>query len=104
MKEQYSANVERWPEVGCGARFVPWARGASMVVEMQMIDRTWAAFMADRFPDVLEKEIQKVREAFYLTVQKLEPEELRETLPRPALSMTHLCDCLLYTSDAADDM
>eukprot|EP00975_Prorocentrum_lima_P046743 9771138-Prorocentrum_lima.AAC.1 len=48
--------------------------------------------MAERFPEVLDREIQKVKEAFYLTLQKVEPEELRATLPRPALSMTHLCE------------
>eukprot|EP00975_Prorocentrum_lima_P052323 10963058-Prorocentrum_lima.AAC.1 len=38
MKEKHSEKVETWPEVGCGARFVPWARGASMVMEVQMTD------------------------------------------------------------------
>eukprot|EP00975_Prorocentrum_lima_P002005 436103-Prorocentrum_lima.AAC.1 len=63
-----------------------------MVMEMQTADKTWVAFMAERLPEVLEKEIQKVREAFYLTVQKLEPEELREALPRQALSATLVFD------------
>eukprot|EP00975_Prorocentrum_lima_P031131 6536774-Prorocentrum_lima.AAC.1 len=26
MKEKYSDKVECWPQFGCGARFVPWAR------------------------------------------------------------------------------
>eukprot|EP00975_Prorocentrum_lima_P013557 2879640-Prorocentrum_lima.AAC.1 len=69
MKEKHTADVTKWPDVGCGTRFVPWARGASMVVEMQMVDRTWVAFMAERFPEVLEEEVKKVQEAFYLTVQ-----------------------------------
>eukprot|EP00975_Prorocentrum_lima_P022232 4676623-Prorocentrum_lima.AAC.1 len=30
MKEKHSDKVETWPDIGCGARFVPWARGASM--------------------------------------------------------------------------
>eukprot|EP00975_Prorocentrum_lima_P029124 6115737-Prorocentrum_lima.AAC.1 len=29
MKERFTDKVDMWPEVGCGARFVPWARGAS---------------------------------------------------------------------------
>eukprot|EP00975_Prorocentrum_lima_P024865 5221578-Prorocentrum_lima.AAC.1 len=48
--------------------------------------------MAERFPESLDREIQKVREAFYLTVQRLEPDELWTVLPQPALSMTHLCE------------
>eukprot|EP00975_Prorocentrum_lima_P012917 2741136-Prorocentrum_lima.AAC.1 len=28
-----------------------WYRGASMVMEMQMHDGKWEAFMADRFPE-----------------------------------------------------
>eukprot|EP00975_Prorocentrum_lima_P011876 2526335-Prorocentrum_lima.AAC.1 len=47
MKEKYSEKVEAWPEIGCGARFVPWARGASMVMEVQMSDGSWEAFMAE---------------------------------------------------------
>eukprot|EP00975_Prorocentrum_lima_P067076 12912888-Prorocentrum_lima.AAC.1 len=30
MKEKHTANVDCWPKVGCGARFIPWGRGASM--------------------------------------------------------------------------
>eukprot|EP00975_Prorocentrum_lima_P065747 12905262-Prorocentrum_lima.AAC.1 len=26
MKEKHSANVGCWPQVGCGARFLPWGR------------------------------------------------------------------------------
>eukprot|EP00975_Prorocentrum_lima_P019879 4182686-Prorocentrum_lima.AAC.1 len=51
--------------------------------------RTWVAFMAERFPEVLDAEIKKVQEAFYLTVQTLEPESLKEVLPL-SLPMTHL--------------
>eukprot|EP00975_Prorocentrum_lima_P018199 3835669-Prorocentrum_lima.AAC.1 len=59
---------------------------------MRMRDRTWSAFMAERFPECLDREIQKVKEAFYITVQSLEPEELWKVLPQPALSMNHLCE------------
>eukprot|EP00975_Prorocentrum_lima_P026062 5479423-Prorocentrum_lima.AAC.1 len=46
--------------------------------------------MAERVPEALDDEIQKVREAFYLVVQKLNPEVLEIT--RPTVSMTHLCE------------
>eukprot|EP00975_Prorocentrum_lima_P051271 10739690-Prorocentrum_lima.AAC.1 len=78
MKEKCTTNVDKWPEVGCGARCVPWARGASMVMEMRMTDGTWEAFMAERFPEALDDEIKKVPEAFYLSAQQLEPEALKD--------------------------
>eukprot|EP00975_Prorocentrum_lima_P041220 8660896-Prorocentrum_lima.AAC.1 len=57
-----------------------------MVMEMQMADKTWVAYMTERVPEYLEREILKVQETFYLTIQKIELEELREALPKPALS------------------
>eukprot|EP00975_Prorocentrum_lima_P064813 12899779-Prorocentrum_lima.AAC.1 len=41
MKEKFTDKVDTWPEVGCGARSVPWARGASQVVEMLLEDGNW---------------------------------------------------------------
>eukprot|EP00975_Prorocentrum_lima_P030551 6408142-Prorocentrum_lima.AAC.1 len=60
-----------------------------MVVEMQMKDGSWEAFMADHFPDVFGDDIKKLHQQFYLSAQKLEPEDLLGTLPM-ALPMTHL--------------
>eukprot|EP00975_Prorocentrum_lima_P047098 9847985-Prorocentrum_lima.AAC.1 len=45
--------------------------------------------MADRFPEVLDDDIKKVHDTFYLSAQKLEPEDLLDTLPM-SLPMTHL--------------
>eukprot|EP00975_Prorocentrum_lima_P025148 5280283-Prorocentrum_lima.AAC.1 len=59
---------------------------------MRKRNRVWSAFMAEQFPECLDREIQKVKEAFYTAVQSLEPEELWEVLPQPALSMKHLCE------------
>eukprot|EP00975_Prorocentrum_lima_P064810 12899758-Prorocentrum_lima.AAC.1 len=56
---------------------------------MQMIDGTWEAFMADRFPENLADEIKKAHEAFYLSAQRLEPEQLKDVLPI-SLPTTHL--------------
>eukprot|EP00975_Prorocentrum_lima_P057529 12064752-Prorocentrum_lima.AAC.1 len=62
-------------------RFIPWGRGASMVMEMQMSNGNWEAFMADIVPDNLDDDIKKVHEAFYLSSQKLEPDHLKDILP-----------------------
>eukprot|EP00975_Prorocentrum_lima_P056423 11829571-Prorocentrum_lima.AAC.1 len=45
--------------------------------------------MADRFPDVLHDEIKKAHQQFYLSAQKLEPEDLFGTLP-VTVPMAHL--------------
>ena len=34
MKRRYGEEYRRWPKVGCGAAFKPFARGESMVVEV----------------------------------------------------------------------
>eukprot|EP00975_Prorocentrum_lima_P062969 12888620-Prorocentrum_lima.AAC.1 len=45
--------------------------------------------MAERFPENLDDEIKKVHEAFYVSSQKLEPEQLKDMLPT-SLPMTHI--------------
>eukprot|EP00975_Prorocentrum_lima_P054455 11420482-Prorocentrum_lima.AAC.1 len=62
MKEKHSTHVDNWPKVGCGERLLPWGRGASMVMEMQMHDGSWEACMADRFPENLDGEIKEAHE------------------------------------------
>eukprot|EP00975_Prorocentrum_lima_P027969 5881046-Prorocentrum_lima.AAC.1 len=64
-----------------------------------MDDGTWMAFMAERLPQVLEDEIKRCSEAFYNAAGDLKLRSLKEVIPS-AFPLT----CLLYTSDAADDM
>eukprot|EP00975_Prorocentrum_lima_P019300 4064021-Prorocentrum_lima.AAC.1 len=59
MKEKHTTQVDNWPKIGYGARFMPWGRGASMVMDMQMKEGSWEAFMADRLAEVLDDEIKK---------------------------------------------
>eukprot|EP00975_Prorocentrum_lima_P023014 4843709-Prorocentrum_lima.AAC.1 len=49
------------------------------------------AFMADRFSEQLDDEIQKCQTQVYLAAQHLEPEELQESLPM-TLPMAHLLE------------
>ena len=57
------------PPCGCGAKYVPWARGESQVVEVCISGRKphnpsaekWILFMADRLPAELDNEIKKVQ-------------------------------------------
>ena len=48
--------VENFPHLGCGARYYPWKRGASMVCEIQFMNSggAWEAFLADHTPAKLD--------------------------------------------------
>ena len=48
MTDHYGPDVLKWPQPGCGARFAPWARGPSMVVEMKTEADERVAFLAER--------------------------------------------------------
>ena len=37
MENQYG-DVDNWPQFGCGAKFIPYKYGRSMVVEIQLED------------------------------------------------------------------
>eukprot|EP00975_Prorocentrum_lima_P002087 452606-Prorocentrum_lima.AAC.1 len=56
---------------------------------MQMKDGRREASMVECVPENLDAEIKKAHEAFYLSAQKLEPEQLKGALPM-SLPMTHL--------------
>ena len=58
MYNEYG-EVPNWPKIGCGADFIPWAKGMSMVAEVKCADRVWMAFSADRLPAQLDDEIKK---------------------------------------------
>eukprot|EP00975_Prorocentrum_lima_P058111 12188959-Prorocentrum_lima.AAC.1 len=58
MRDQYRQDINTWPQYGCGATFLPRARGASAVAEVKLKDGTWQAFMADRLPRELDDEIR----------------------------------------------
>ena len=51
--------VEHWPQIGCGSKFRPWAKGASMVVELKMGNGEWQSFMPEPMPAELDDTIPK---------------------------------------------
>ena len=59
MVKNYGADKTIWPQPGCWANFIPWARGASKVIEF-LADGQWYSFLASRLPDELDDEIKKV--------------------------------------------
>ena len=59
MKTKYDSDVSNWPTCGCSARFRPWGRGESKVVEMwsQRLG-CWITFIADRIPEILDDKVK----------------------------------------------
>eukprot|EP00974_Lingulodinium_polyedra_P099919 9679767-Lingulodinium_polyedra.AAC.1 len=58
---EYGDDIQKWPKVCCETNFVPWRKGASMVIEMKTKDGEWPPFMADRLPSQLDDAIKGVR-------------------------------------------
>ena len=60
MKNMYG-EVKNFPHIGCGANYVPWKRGSSMVCEVQMRqgEGEWEAFLADHTPQALDDQLKK---------------------------------------------
>ena len=88
LKGKYGEDRAEWPQVGCGARFTPFKKGASMVVEIKQADNEWTSFVAERIPSELDDAIKGHRAKFYMAQKDLTPEELLDTLPM-AFPMTH---------------
>ncbi len=89
MAARYGDDLEMWPKIGCGAKFLPWARGESMVAEIRLGDGRWEAFCADRMPKELDDEIKKVHADFFEAAKFVNPDELKAVLPA-SLPMTHV--------------
>ena len=71
-----------WPgqDLGCGAKFAPWARGPSKVVEMK-VEGEWVCFLAERLPDQLDDEIKKVQENWHRAQGQITVEEIKASIP-----------------------
>ena len=54
--------IEKFPHIGCGARYVPWAKGPSMVCEIQLrqFSGEWEAFLADHTPPGFGRPVEEV--------------------------------------------
>ena len=73
----------------CGARFVPWAKGASKVVELKVKD-TFYAILADRLPEELDDEIKKVQHAWHVALGRTTAEQIASAIPM-CLPQTNKC-------------
>ena len=78
MNEEYG---DKWPALGCHCKFKPWAKGASMVLELHMGGGRWKAMSADRLPAILDDETKKKQREFLATTKLLQQDDLLEILP-----------------------
>ena len=55
--------LEKFPHIGCGAKYVPWAKGPSMVCEIQLRQYSgeWEAFLADHTPHRFGRPIEEIK-------------------------------------------
>lgn len=59
MSIRFGNIVKNWPEVGCGARYHGWKRGAGMVIEVCSSEGQWEAFLSEWLPEILKDAIVK---------------------------------------------
>ena len=91
MKNKWGINKKAWPNPCCGAKFVPYARGASKVIELRMGNGTWACILAERLPENLDDEIKKVMYHWHVAEQRLTPEDIMNAIPKtlPMINKTN---------------
>ena len=92
LNEQYG---DDWPALGCHSKFKPWAKGASMVLELHMGDGRWQAISADRLPAILDDEIKEKQREFLAATKLLKPDDLLEILPM-SFPETYVLDRTLF--------
>ena len=81
LTEKYGDDCTKWPSIGCGANFKPWAKGHSMVVEIMLKDGSWTAFISDRIPEELDDAIKGKHAEFHNAMNGMSPEELQALIP-----------------------
>ena len=64
----------------CGARFVPWAKGSSKVLELKVQDE-YFAILADRMPTELDDEIKKVQYEWQVACGRTTAAQIRQHIP-----------------------
>ena len=92
MPETYQACQKAMPNVPeehwerhcgvdfCRAKFAPWKRGASKVVELNVGGDTMA-FLAERMPEQLDDEIKKLLHDWHIAQGRVTPEDIMNCIP-----------------------
>lgn len=84
LRAAYGEDTSRWPSIGCGAKFAPWRRGESIILEWRTGvvagTPTYEAMLADLMPELLDVEVKRDQAA---TVAKTRKETPVHDLPGP---------------------
>ena len=72
----------KWPKFGCGARFIPFARGASKLVQMELPDGSDIFFLAERPPALIDDTIKMHQASWNKALNDLTPAALQKLLPK----------------------
>ncbi len=75
--KKYGDDPLRWPQIGCLARFYPWARGDAMLAEFKTQSGEWKCFLSSLLPEIIDDEIKKSR-AMFNEAMKLHPDHVAE--------------------------
>ena len=80
MHEMHGTDKDCWPNLGCGARIVPWKQPLK-VLEIRMNDGSWQALRAVRVPERLDYLIQKNMFEWHRAADKVTLEEIQSVVP-----------------------
>ena len=90
--------MEKWPQIGCGGRFRPFAKGPSQVVEFQDANGETVACTSERLPWKLDEMIKKEEYKGMITEasKNLRPQHIYEQMPTAHplaahISVKHAC-------------
>ena len=79
MVDTYGPFMQSWPDPGCQAGFVPFARGGSKILEIKQSDGDVLVLVAERPPEILDDQMKGVH--FNKALKGLTPQEIYNRIP-----------------------
>ena len=79
MVDTYGPFMQSWPDPGCQAGFIPFARGGSKILEIKQSDGDVLVLVAERPPEILDDQMKGVH--FNKALNALTPEEIYNRIP-----------------------
>ena len=79
MEKKHGPFMHTWPDPGCGAGFIPFARGGSKILEIKQSDGDVLVLMAERPPEILIDQMQGVH--FNNALKGLTSQEIYNRIP-----------------------
>ena len=70
MVKEFGEDWREWPIVGCGARFMPYKYGPSMVLVMEVNEGEFVSVLAERPPTLIDEAFKATRVISYRQVME----------------------------------